>query len=595
MPSLDLISASTEGDKKKFSLNKKIISLGSDPSNDIVIIDSTINDSHAVLQFDGSQFNITALDRKSEIFVNGKKKRKTILIEGDLIKIGNTVFRFSVLEISPTADCPEDFKTELKGFQKLQELSQKLLAHNSLPSVLENLMDSVIELTNADKGFLILTHNDVFSIKVARNIERSNIKDAVEQVSDSIIAKVIASEKSIIVSDAVNDNEFNCSQSVVQLNLSSVMCVPLISNKRLRGLIYVGNDNIVNLFTTPHLELLEIFAAQASLIVANAILLDDLRVDNELLQHKLNEKRFGSIIGSCTVMQTVFRTIEKVAPTNVSVLITGETGTGKELIAHEIHQRSPRSKGPFVTINCGAIPETLLESELFGHVKGAFTGASSTREGKFQAAHNGTIFLDEIGEMPVNLQVKLLRVLQERVITKVGTVKTEAIDIRVLAATNKNLEDAVTQKEFREDLYYRLNVLMIKLPPLRDRGEDILTIAQYLIQHISNELGIEPYPLSIEAKDALLTYSWPGNIRQLENRLKKALVLADASALSAADLELENAQLKPLKPLADAKEKFAFQYIMKALERHGGNRTKAANELGVDPRTIFRYLGKDFA
>lgn len=568
--------------------------MGSDASNDIVIAGDGVGPSHAVMQFDGIQFNITSVDRKAILFVNGKKKRKTVLSEGDVVKIGETVLRFSILECS-AIQSSELTPADNLGFSKLQELSQKLLSQQSLPAILEHLMDSVIELSSADKGFLILTKNDAVSIKVARNIERANIKDAVEQVSDSIIAKVIQSKTSIIVSDAANDSEFNSSQSVVKLNLSSVMCLPLVSRDGLIGLIYVGNDNIVNMFTNEHLELLEVFAAQASLIVANAILMNDLRLDNEVLMTRLKEKRFGSIVGSCTAMQEVFRTIEKVAPTNVNVLITGQTGTGKELIAHEIHNRSPRADGPFITINCGAIPESLLESELFGHIKGAFTGASHTREGKFQAAHSGTIFLDEIGEMPLNLQVKLLRVLQERIITKVGATQSEFIDIRVLAATNRNLEDAIKEKTFRDDLYYRLNVLMVSLPPLADRGEDVVTIAKYCIQNICDELNIAVHVLGADAEKAIREYNWPGNIRQLENRLKKALVLAESTTLSASDLDLSETELAPLVPLADAKEKFAFQYIMKALERNGGNRTKAASELGVDPRTIFRYLGKDFA
>ena len=301
-----------------------------------------------------------------------------------------------------------------------------------------------------------------------------------------------------------------------------------------------------------------------------------------------------SDIGWGNRLREVFRTVEKVAPTGVNVLVTGETGTGKELIAHELHARSQRASGPFVTINCGAIPENLLESELFGHIKGAFTGASATREGKFQAANGGTIFLDEIGEMPLNLQVKLLRVLQERTITKVGATSSERVDIRVVAATNRDLDAAVRSGEFREDLFYRLNVVMLRLPPLRERGNDVVVVARYLLQKIADELNLPPKDLTEEAQSAMLAYAWPGNIRQLENRLKKALVLSDGQRLDAADLELDHGEASMLLSLADAKEKFAHAYIMEALERNGGNRTQAARELDVDPRTIFRYLEKEF-
>jgi transcriptional regulator with GAF, ATPase, and Fis domain len=597
MPTLVLDPAKSGPDVRNaraFTVAKKMTSIGSAPTNDVVIEGPDVEDSHAVLQFDGKNFVIQAVERKNAVYVNGRKKRKATLSEGDEIRIGDQTLRFSILHQRSERRKKDSTQHELYGFRRLHELSQALLGEYDLPVLLESLMDAVVDLTKADKGFLILTEGDELSIRVARNVDRENIEDAVEHVSDSIIAKVLESRDPIIVSDALNDAEFNSSQSVINLNLCSVMCVPLLDRGRMLGLIYVGNDNIANLFTRQHLDLLETFAGQASLIVANALMVNDLRLDNEELKDRLDEKRYGSIIGACTAMREVFRTVEKVAPTNVNVLVTGETGTGKELIANEIHARSPRSTGPFVTINCGAIPESLLESELFGHVKGAFTGATATRQGKFQAADGGTIFLDEIGEMPLNLQVKLLRVLQERTITKVGATQTEDVDIRVVAATNRDLDAAVKEGDFREDLFYRLNVVMLRLPPLRDRGNDVALIARYLIQKISTELNLEAKELSPDAITAMLKYSWPGNIRQLENRLKKAIVLADGPRLEPSDLELEDEDLTPVLPLAEAKERYAYRYIMEALERNGGNRTQTAKELGVDPRTIFRYLEKEF-
>jgi transcriptional regulator with PAS, ATPase and Fis domain len=279
----------------------------------------------------------------------------------------------------------------------------------------------------------------------------------------------------------------------------------------------------------------------------------------------------------------------------VSVLITGETGTGKELIAREIHRRSNRAKGPFIAINCGAIPETLMESELFGHVRGAFTGAVATHLGKFQAANAGTIFLDEIGELPLSLQVKLLRVLQDRVVVKVGDTKPERIDVRVLAATNKLLEEEVRTGRFREDLYYRLNVVTVGLPPLRERGEDITTIANYFVKKHREEFGSPVTGFSPEALAAIRRFEWPGNVRQLENRIKKAMVLCEGTLIGAADLDLGPTDLAPVLPLAQAKEEFQRRYVLEVLERNGGNRTQTAKDLGVDPRTIFRYLEKEDA
>jgi len=292
-------------------------------------------------------------------------------------------------------------------------------------------------------------------------------------------------------------------------------------------------------------------------------------------------------------MREVYRKVEKVAAADVTVLIQGETGTGKELIAKELHNRSPRRNGPFITINCGAIPENLLESELFGHVRGAFTGATNTKPGKFQLADGGTLFLDEIGEMPLNLQVKLLRVLQEREVTKVGGTKPDIVDIRVVAATNKDIETAVANGEFREDLLYRINVVALHLPPLRARGDDIVLIATYLIEKYCKEFNVKSKGLSREVAIAMKKYAWPGNIRQLENRLKKAAILSDKAMISPEDLDLIPEVLNPILPLAAAKDEFQRRYINEVLELNNGNRTKTARDLGVDPRTIFRHLEKE--
>jgi transcriptional regulator with PAS, ATPase and Fis domain len=355
----------------------------------------------------------------------------------------------------------------------------------------------------------------------------------------------------------------------------------------------VGNDRVKGLFERNQLDVLSIFAAQASLILQNALLLNALRADKEKLVAELKDKRFGEIIGACPSMLEVFRKLQKVATTDISVLITGETGTGKELIAREIHRRSGRASGPFVVINCGAIPENLIESELFGHVKGAFTGAVASRAGKFQVANGGTLFLDEIGELPLNLQVKLLRALQERIVFRVGDSKPEKVDIRIVAATNRVLEDEIRAGRFREDLYYRLNVVNIYLPPLRDRGDDVLIIAKALLSKHAEELGSHVQGFTPQALAAIKKSAWPGNIRQLENRIKKALVLCEKSLLAPEDLDLGKDEDSSILPLEKAKEEFQRKYVLEILERNNGNRTQTARDLGVDPRTIFRYLERE--
>jgi transcriptional regulator with PAS, ATPase and Fis domain len=246
-----------------------------------------------------------------------------------------------------------------------------------------------------------------------------------------------------------------------------------------------------------------------------------------------------------------------------------------------------------VVINCGAIPENLIESELFGHVRGAFTGAVASRPGKFQAANGGSLFLDEIGELPVALQVKLLRALQERVVCRVGDSRPEKVDIRVVAATNRVLEDEIAAGRFREDLYYRLNVVNLFLPPLRERGDDVIIIAKALLSKHAEELRSQAQGFTPQALVAIRKSPWPGNIRQLENRIKKALVLCERSLLDVEDLDLGQDETVTIVPLEKAKEEFQRRYVLEVLERNNGNRTQTARDLGVDPRTIFRYLERE--
>jgi transcriptional regulator with GAF, ATPase, and Fis domain len=480
----------------------------------------------------------------------------------------------------------------IEAYRRLNDFSARLLKRYDVREVLDQVMDTVISLTGADKGFLVLLDDGGPHVAVARNIRQENIQDAVSQLSDSVVAKVVKEQRPLLISDAMASEEFKASESVVNLKLSSVMCVPLAELGEMFGLLYVGSNRVLHQFDADALSVLTVFASQASLLIQNVQRFRALESEREQLKQALEQQRFGSIIGACDAMQEVFRKIRKVAPTDISVLITGDTGTGKELIAREVHQRSDRASAPFVVINCGAIPENLLESELFGHVRGAFTGAVANKQGRFQMAHKGTLFLDEIGELPPQLQVKLLRALQEKMVTRVGDTKSEVVDIRVLAATNRDLEAGMKTGQFREDLFYRLNVVTIHLPPLRERGDDLLTVARFFLTRYAKEYGGKVRGFTPQAVVAMRKYRWPGNIRQLENRIKKAVIMAERSYISPEDLDLKPEDLDPILPLADAAEAYKQRYINEVLIRNGGNRTKTARDLGVDPRTIFRHLEK---
>lgn len=577
-----------------YHLFKKITTFGKDAENDLVLEDPLVGDTHAHLHFDGKGYVVQAVTKQNELYINGRKKKKARLEHGDKVRIGAYELQFSLFDEAPVEEgMAAATVADVSGYQKLYEFSERLLRDYRIENLLETLMDMVVEITNADKGFLILTEGETLDVKVARNLKRENILNAVDQFSDSIVERVVRERKPLIISDALHNDEFANSKSVMSLKLTSVMCVPLLERGNLLGLIYVGNDNVVDLFDESALDVLKVFSAQASLLLRNALLVHELQLDKQSLAARLERYTFGDIIGSCQPMQDIYKRIRKIAGTDVSVLITGETGTGKELIAREIHRRSNRAQGAFVTINCGAIPENLLESELFGHVKGAFTGAVVTKAGRFQSADGGTLFLDEIGEMPLQLQVKILRALQERVVTKVGGNKPETVNIRIIAATNRVLEEEITAGRFREDLYYRLNVVNIHLPPLRERGEDIVLLAKYLLSKYAQEYDAPVRGFSPNAVIALKKSLWQGNIRQLENHIKKAVILADKALLGPNDLGLGEGMLEEILPLAKAKEEFQRRYINEVLGRNNGNRTKTARDLGVDPRTIFRHLEKE--
>jgi transcriptional regulator with GAF, ATPase, and Fis domain len=605
-----------EGAPKTFVIYKPVTTVGKALGNDVSVPTSRMAETHAQVLFDGRDFNLEEVDKQGEILINGKKKRRARLVHGDRLTLADAEFAFSMFDeagsrrdAGPAAsDAARAAMSEtqllsasqsLVGLRKLHQFSEKLMTVKSIDDLLETMLDVIIEITGAEKGIILLLEEGAAEeaakpvIRASRNVRRETITDPSGHISDSIVQRVIETGRPVIVSDALTDSQFGTSESVVALQLSSVMCAPLVVQGHTTGVLYVGNDRIKGLFDRSQLDVLTIFAAQASLILQNAMLLTALRADKEKLSEELKDKRFGDIIGVCPSMQDVFRKLQKVASTDISVLVTGETGTGKELIAREIHRRSNRANGPFVVINCGAIPENLIESELFGHVKGAFTGAVGSRPGKFQVADKGTLFLDEIGELPLNLQVKLLRALQERVVYRVGDSKPEKVDIRIVAATNRILEEEIKQNRFREDLYYRLNVVGIYLPPLRERGDDVIIIAKALLSKYAAEMGSKVQGFTPAALAAIKKFNWPGNIRQLENRIKKALVLCDRNLLAPEDLDLGPHAESPILPLEKAKEEFQRRYVLEVLERNNGNRTQTARDLGVDPRTIFRYLERE--
>ncbi len=549
--------------RRDFAIRKVLTSFGRSRGNDLVLDDSMVQPTHANVMRQGSVYTVSLVGG-GELYVNGRRVRTAKLDEGDKVLLGAWQLVWSAGE--PTLEPADSGEgaMPLDVLQALVDLSSSMMRDTSPEQLFTALLKGLVELTKAEKGFVIVMTDGERHLAASHNVDNERLD--ITKVSDSIVNQVVEHPQPLLVSDATQDSRFGRAKSVVDLRLSSVMCVPLIYRRDLLGVLYLANDSITDLFTERDLALLKIYAAQASLVVYHALQLNQLRLDNRNLRSQLQQASQGEMIGTCAPMKAVFRILRRVAPTDLSVLILGETGTGKELVAREVHKLSSRRDKAFVAINCGAIPENLLESELFGHKKGSFTGAVTDKVGKVEAATGGTLFLDEIGEMPMNLQVKLLRVLQERVIERVGDLDPRPVDIRVVAATNKDLAELIKNGDFREDLFYRLNEIAVNLPPLRDRGEDIAVLAQYFLNQYREQYGSKPRGFTNQALLAMKSYFWPGNVRELENRVKKAVIMSDRAMLNPDDLGLDEGQKRNIKPLTEAEEDFKLEYIRKALD-----------------------------
>ncbi|MEZ4319706.1 MAG: sigma 54-interacting transcriptional regulator [Myxococcota bacterium] len=571
-----------------FQLRKPLTTVGRASGNDLVLSDPMVSQSHATFVKRGDVHTVSLADRSGEIYVNGKRVRTADLAAGDRVLVG--VFELVYQEGEPTAAAPSGGEVPLDLLHSLVELSAEMLKDTSPTRLFASLLEALVTLTRAEKGFVIVLRDGERHLAASHNVEDETLD--ITKVSDSIIDQVVKHLQPVIVSDAVKDHRFGRAKSVVDLRLSSVMCVPMIYRRDLLGVIYLGNDSVTDLFTERDLALLKIYSAQSAIMVFHALALNQLRLDNKNLRTRLEAASQGEMIGTSPPMKAVFKVLRRVAPTDLGILVLGETGTGKELIAREAHKLSDRGKGPFIAINCGAIPENLLESELFGHKKGSFTGAVTDKVGKVEAASGGTLFLDEIGEMPMNLQVKLLRVLQERVIERVGDLEPRPVDIRVIAATNKDLADLIKAGDFREDLLYRLNEIVVDLPPLRDRGDDIAVLAQYFLNKYREQYQAKASGFTNQALLAMKAYFWPGNVRELENRVKKAVIMSDRTLLNPDDLTLDGGQKREVLPLAEAEEDFKQEYIRRILDLNNWNKAQTARDLGIDARTVFRYIEK---
>ncbi len=413
------------------------------------------------------------------------------------------------------------------------------------------------------------------------------------RVSRTIARQVLEQGLAILGADVRGSGDLAEVESLANAHVRSLLCVPLTLFQKVTGCIYLDTTNAADRFDEDHLQLAAAIAGTSAVALENARRLQWLEQENARLCTEINLEH--NFVGDSAAMKRVYEFLARVAPTDSTVLLQGESGTGKELAARAIHRNSPRSGKLFVAINCAAIPEGLLESELFGHERGAFTGAVAQKKGRIEMANGGVLFLDEIGELAPALQVKLLRVLQEREFERVGGMRPISVDIRLIAASNQDLEAAVKAGTFRKDLFYRLNVLSVVLPPLRERRQDIGILAEYFATKFSQKCKTKPKRISPEAKACLTNYDWPGNVRELENAIERALVLASAEVIHPDDLP-ESVLEKGL-PAGEAGAKYHAevkelkkQLILDALEETKGNYTEAAGILGVHVNYLHRLI-----
>ncbi len=439
--------------------------------------------------------------------------------------------------------------------------------------LLTSVLDKTIDGLGADRGFVLVRENGRFRAAIARNFRSEALSQAEADVSSSIANSVLETGKALLVGDALETDRFKNNPSVQRLAIRSVLCAPLIATAEAFALIYLENRDVAQRFTERQRELLDEISALASPRLRVAIAVEAAKRRARELETRIGEA--DGIVTADPKMASVLETVRQVAPTDLSVLIQGETGTGKELIARSIYRQSSRSSGPFIVLNCAVLPASLIESELFGVVRGAFTGADRDRVGLIGAAHRGTLFLDEIGELPIELQPRLLRVLQSGEYNRLGSTRNETADIRVIAATNRDLEREVESGTFRSDLFFRLATITLKLPPLRERLQDIQLLADHFLHQYSARFGREVPRLSPELLGSLLAYSFPGNVRELESEMARLAALSSDSLSE----RIQGSEKNALQPMSIAEmEKRLILLVLKTTE---GNRTRASEILGI--------------
>jgi Nif-specific regulatory protein len=613
-PRLTAISGRLKGNV--FTFEDLPVVIGRETSATLCVADASVSRRHSQIEREAEYFVIEDLESLNGTFVNDVPVKRRKLQHGDRVRIGDSQFIFLTHEADMNSSSEVRFEegqvitgstlqfrfndalyVMARDLSALMKISTTINAIRGVERLQKTLLDLLFEVVPAERGVVLLTDHGaegeepVFGSVFGLDRERG--QDASIKVSSKVTRWVLEHRESILITNQAEADNFGSSDSLVADQPASVMCVPLIMLDRSLGVIYLDTTELDTPFDQDHLQLVSAISAITAVAIENARHFEWLVSENQRLIADFNIEH--NLVGESPPIREVLQFISKVAPTDSTVLLSGESGTGKELAARAIHLNSKRADKTFMAVNCAALAESLLESELFGHEKGSFTGALTQKKGRLEIADGGTVFLDEIGELSPALQVKLLRVLQEREFERVGGTRPVKVDIRLITATNKNLEESIANGGFRQDLYYRLNVVNLEMPPLRERPEDIPLLANYFAAKYAERCNRRIIGIAAEAQTRLASYYWPGNVRELENAIERAVVLGATDRILLEDLpesilESEPPATAPGTKYHEAVAETKRQIIRSAMQQAKGSYTEAAKLLGVHPNYLHRLV-----
>jgi Nif-specific regulatory protein len=593
------------------ALERGPVTIGRDPSNTVSIPDSSVSRKHSAVEVDAGAVRIRDLESLNGTFINGVPVQERPLRHGDQIQIGTSLFVY-VLEPGPAGASasvrlddddirlgstarltPSGARVEPasgRGLETLQKASELVAGAGSEEELARGMIDLAFEATPAHRVALLLCDEGADEPSALHGRTRRAGESSPFSVSRTVVTRVLREKEAFLANEVLRNPGLADIESLVATPVRALAAVPLVLGRPV-GVLYADASDPAASFSQADLALLQALANMAAAAV------DRIRraAWRQGERRESAESPTGSgLVGESSAMKRVEQFLSRVAGSGATVLLLGESGTGKELAAQAIHRASPRGARPFVAVNCAALSEMLLESELFGHERGAFTGAIAQKRGKLEVADGGTVFLDEVGELSAALQAKLLRVLEQREFERVGGTRPIKVDIRLLAATNRNLEEAIAAGKFREDLFYRLNVVALTMPPLRERPEDIPLLASYFAARHARKLNKPTPGFSPAARACLRRYDWPGNVRELSNAIERAVVLGGevigTEDLPEAVLEAAEGSGEPLAGYHGAVQETKKRVIRKAVEEADFNYTEAARRLGVHPNYLHRLI-----